>query len=241
MFQRQRSLMGRFDVLPLRKEDILRKIAHFGGDEEYKVYANLIHILPESKSDWLKKLKDDLVKKYFRNRIQMRANDSLREVIEFRVQFEFARFDQFEQAFLDQVNQVIIQSLINSTNSLNLKELLECLSDKSVRQNQDLLSFYVNELLLAKWPKTTASNFHDQLVFALEWPLFVPLYEMHRQATTKSGQCQLLHSQVWFNRYVELLNYFRKCVSNLRETNEEKLKTVKLLNKNLDSACALFE
>jgi hypothetical protein len=140
---------------------------------------------------------------------------------------------------LRQVNEAISQCLLKSNTSSNLDELRECLREKTPR-NQEILSFYVDALLNAKWPKTSASNLHDQLAFALEWKLFIPIHVMHTNAVEKN-ECDVLHTHTWLNRYTELLAYYRKCVLNLKETHEEKLKTVKLLNKDLDAAGELFE
>jgi hypothetical protein len=86
------GMHDRFEPQHLTKEDILRKIIHFGGFEEYKVYSHLMNMLPDSRNnDCLKKLKDEVIKKIYPARIQNRLNSSVHEVVQFRIEFEFSK------------------------------------------------------------------------------------------------------------------------------------------------------
>jgi hypothetical protein len=225
---------------PETKQDLLRRVPHFGSTEEYKVYAYLTDLRPDSGNSCLKQLKEHLINTAYPARIKSRIGiDSLNEIVTFRKKFDFTKYGTQEQKYLRSLKECIVQTLKESVTPLLLEDLCDCLKENTVA-NQELLNEIINDLLTLKWTKSTITNVHDQLAFAAEWPLFIPLHKLHCAADIMN-HTQPLNNPQWLTKYNQVMNYFNDICDRLSSNNQERLKTIKLLDKNLDSTWELFK
>lgn len=223
------------------KQELLRRVSYFGGTEEYKVYATLMSMRSDSNNELLRLLKENLLEKNYPERLRSRViGESISEVIQFRIRFDFSKYGvSLQEKFMRCVNRCIIQTLVQSRTGEVLNDLFECLKENTTL-NQELMNEFIKELLAAKWPKCAAANLHDQLAFALEWPLFIRLHELHQYAIAHH-LTQPLNNQQLLTKYNSVLIHFSNVCQNLSTTNKERLKSIKLLDKYIESAWELFK
>lgn len=235
--------MMRSDMMmpQLSKQDLLRRVPYFGSTEEYQVYAKIMSMRGDAKNELLVSLTEELLSRIYPERIKSRImGENVHEVIKFRVNFDFSAYGpNVQEKFTRCVNRCIIEALVQARSDQVLKDLFDCLKENN-KLNQELMNEFVKELLAAKWPRCAAANLHEQLAFALEWPLFIQLHELHQFAVVHN-LTQPLNNQTMLAKYDAVLNHFSSVCQNLSVTNKERLKSIKLVDKFIEAAFKLFK
>lgn len=227
----------------MSKKDLLKQIEHFGSTEEYKVYAYLFKLAAESKnkSRLLRSLVADLLDHVYPNRLKSRP---IVEIIKFRTQFDFSKYGtgaQITDQLVQCVESCITESLVKTNNARVLDDLFESIAPKT-RSNQKLIDKLMSDVFEATWPKCAASDLHDQLTFALQWPLLIGLSKLQARAVAEN-LTQPLRSSHLGDKVTAVLAHFAAICKSLMSENgvcKQRLRSIKLVHKHLESSSSMW-
>lgn len=217
--------------------ELRRLIQYHGLSNEYEVYTHLMN-LSKRASDCVLNFTQFIVNDVYVSRLTDRLkyhNNSLVELVQFRMLFDFRKYESFAEKLEHQLNNLIIERLIQCKDHSNLTELCDCLKSKA---NQQLLDHYINAMLVQLWPKSNV-DVYSQLRFALQWAPFVPLCKINDLHRMSDRSLPLNPDTQWSKKYTILLDAFKTTVMNIVNACET-LDLVKLVSSHQPSTCSLI-
>lgn len=231
--------------------------AYVGTDNEAHIYKTLLEIKMNQEHPNLapnrhhhhhselsiETFYDDIFR-IFKERCDKRLDIRFGELIKFRSQFDFRRFQRFVDKFSSTFDSLIQERIQNKPLINELNELCSTLFDT----RKVVLRAYVKKLLADKWPKAGDDNL---LKFVLTWPLFQTVYEnqihfsslsstnssnpLTIQTENTYNEANQLLSFAWNEKFIQTFRYIIGVLNSLAAGNAF-ISDIVLLNSNADKS-----
>lgn len=204
-------------------QEIRHMIRYFGLNNEAVVYDQLfaIDFLHDSLNA---KFRAFLLDVLFRNRVNSRIQSGYyKEVIEFRVEFDFVKHQSFADRFTTVLDRLICEQLVNAKSDQKADLITVFKTLRQLRSpNQELLKNYVSYLLDRVCPPVKQNDRSQEYVdmeFVLKWDTMITLLKIDIEAKDKNLSLPLINP-VWRSRIDNMIKLFGTTCNRLVDFTE---------------------